>query len=251
MTTSSYQDIYNELVKLTQLQTFTEFQKKALLFHAVLIKNNNKPLLPYDKENFQSNSSVFTYEYPPSVIISLKLKYESDTNKISIDSTDYKQDKIKMKLSCDSSSLKGIDYTNLNTTIIGLEKYLQENFIPKITEQYSSMPNNTKQQNSYQDFNSEFKLNDIYKNNLNTNTYSTSSSYNYMSGNFNNPEMNYNPFFSTGGTGGLTGGNLVGPNSDVFNFQQQNPYNNPYYGDPSFFNPNINPNFPMYPFPGF
>jgi len=224
----TYQTIFNELCILANIDTLNDFKKQALLFHTVMIKNKNIPLELIDKENFLDSSCVLTY-LKPSQITSFKLK--NDNDKIILEAIDDKQDKIKMKLSKDHKALKNIDYNNLNSTILSLEDYLKEHFITHIPQQNSnSIPFNTNPQyNQYS--------NQEYKSDINMNNNYFGGSGNYMSGNINpNKDTNYNPFFNSGG---VQGGNLVGPNSDFF----KNPDNGKGFSGDQFnpFNPN-NPN---------
>jgi len=210
----TYQKLFDLLCQHTNgFDTLNDFQKKALLFHTVLIKNNNIPLIILNKEDIISNQAQFFYHIP-SLITSLKLT--NDKDKIEIQCIDYEEGKTKVKIAHDNIALKNIDYKNLNETIKGLENYILDNILPSVPQNNSQNNYSQFNSNSYkQHENTSFNFNNIFKNNLNSGTNFPFEGK--VGQTYENWEMKSNPYFNSNG---MKGGDLVGFNSDFF----KNPY---------------------------
>lgn len=201
-----YNELYEKILKVTGV-CISRFEQISLLIHSILLK---KGYCLYDKGsilnedwNKEPNKVVFKYIYN-------SLEYELqivDNEQLEITligrKSVYSDPTLKRNKTLKISDFN-VDFTNLNETISDLESFIYKNLLEapsKIQQNYD--------QNILQG-----RKNDYIPQNPRNNYF---PSGNIPSG---NPEniFNPNPFFSSGGVGG----NLVGPNSAIFNPNQPN-----------------------------
>ena len=209
----NYEEIFQSLIKISGNE-ISKFEQLCLLIHSIFLK---KDIKPFNKESLIENWNrdfykiVFYYTTNQYKKIQLEIindKINEKANIILKLFQEFTTEEIISNLSLKDEMIKKLDYNRINETIQELENFIEINFIFFIKKQINNNSNNN---------NNNFNNN----NNNNNNIFSNSIPYNqnYYMNNNNTPYSN--PFFSSNG---VPGGNLVGPNSDIFN--RQNPFQN-------------------------
>jgi len=176
----------------------TDFQKLCILFHTVLLKNNHTSTDIVSKETLKTNANAFAYEKPGLI---KQLKLTNDSEKMCIEVLNNQEDKTKLKLAFNNPIVSKINFDNLDTTITGFESYIREFLIPS--------------QKECANVSFSYSENVIRPNK----PQSGPNNYMFHPNSLGQPNPNFpelNPYFTTGGN---PGGNLVGPNADIFNQQ--------------------------------
>ena len=192
----NYDELYEKLLSVVGLQ-ISAFEQLSILFHSILLKkgfsSTVKDSIVNEDWNKESNKCIFKYvnqtlEYELLILDKTPLELQLVGRK-----SIYSDPSFKSKLTINQSDIK-IDYSKINETVRDLEELISNNLLntPRRTEPF---------QNFYNPYN-EIRPNNNYPTYINPNPY--------------NPENIFdpNPFFNSGGIGG---GNLVGPNSNIFN----------------------------------
>jgi hypothetical protein len=194
-TNLNYDELYEKILSIVGLQ-ISNFEQLSLLFHCILLKKGfkgvEKESVVNDDWNKESSKCIFRYlnqtlEYELQILDKTPLELQFIGRK-----SIYSDPTLKNKLSINQSDIK-IDFTKINETISDLEELVSNNLL---NSRRAEPPQNN--------------FNPFYDNRP-TNNYPT-----YINPNPYNPESIFdpNPFFNSGGIGG---GNLVGPNSNIFN----------------------------------
>jgi len=154
------------------------------------------------------------------ILVKIFSHSNQNSNNVNIDST----------LKMNENMISSIDYNNLNETIAEFEQFLNITYINEIKKSFQNSGNNNLSSNN--------NNNNMNINNYNNQGYNPSSNYSGFQGGEVDPNYNLqtniynnqnfgnfpNPYLSTGG--GSVGGNLVGPNSDIFTGGNQFPHPN-------------------------
>jgi hypothetical protein len=206
MSENNYDSLYNKIIELAGNQ-LSNFEQLALLIHSVFLMNDftvedNKLL--NSEWNKDYGSATFKYIIKRNNISGeATLSIKEEYNKLTI-SIKYQQGNnsksYMLSYNKNENYFTNINFNNLNSTIKDLEKRLCFDCIDSIKESLNSNVNNIYTNPD----------NYIYDPNFSGEEWDP---HNIRIG--GNQDIFPNPYFSTGG-GAVPGGNLIGPNSDIF-----------------------------------
>lgn len=198
--TMSFNELFSDLIK----KCGTNLSKAEQLFiaiHSVLLKHKFTDQSKYSEWNTDYNQAEFYYKYDQTDV-RMKLNVEGQKLRIVLHCRlSNNTSNIESVMNLDNNIITQIDYNNLNDTLEPLERHIRDNCISEV-----------------------IKFND---NNKQSNIRPGEQPHMYIPPDYSEIDPNFhtginqggfqpfpNPYFSTGG--GNLGGNLVGPNSDIF-----------------------------------
>jgi hypothetical protein len=212
---------YNTLYKKTLDVVGNEisnFEQIALLIHCILLLNGLKSkesnILVHPDWNKEYGYGIFEYVLNTNNNVKVKITIKSDEDLIIINGIavyNNEKNNINTSFSITNEKFKKIDLNNLNNTITEFESFIKKNVLESIIEMDKNQQN--------------------YKSNyyISGNIYNNPNSSNFPRYNPSNTSNDPNPYFSSGG---IPGGNLVGPNSNIFGGIGNSNSNNPIKYDP-------------------
>ena len=195
----NYDDLYEKILSIVGLQ-ISKFEQNCLLIHTILLK---KGFVLFEKDSFinddwnkEPNKCLYKYNFQ-NIEYELQIQDKSplDLQLISRKSI-YSDPLSKSNFSLNLCDFK-VDFSKLNETVQSLEEMISINLL-----------------NSKKKLNSTPMINNGYFNQNINPLISNNPSLFYPESSIFDP----NPFFNSGGVGG----NLVGPNSNIFRPNQPN-----------------------------